>query len=66
MKVTSEMPKEGQFVAVWGYNDKLWSDTHRWNSNGRLERFHGGEDWHESPFDADFYDSVQAQYIIKA
>lgn len=27
MKQVDEMPKEGQFVAVWEFGGSLWSDT---------------------------------------
>ncbi|AFQ97164.1 putative phage protein [Aeromonas phage Aes508] len=31
MKRVNEMPKNGQFVVVWVYDGKLWSETWRWN-----------------------------------
>lgn len=31
MKHVNEMPKNGQFVVVWVYDGKLWSETWRWN-----------------------------------
>ncbi len=27
MRITSDMPKDGQFIAVWTYEKQLWSDT---------------------------------------
>lgn len=27
MKQVDEMPKEGQFIAVWEFGGRLWSDT---------------------------------------
>ncbi len=29
MKQVSEIPKEGQFVAVWEANGTVWSDTYK-------------------------------------
>lgn len=31
MKHVNEMPKNGQFVVIWVYDGKLWSETWRWN-----------------------------------
>lgn len=31
MKHVNEMPKNGQFVVVWTYGGKTWSETWRWN-----------------------------------
>lgn len=30
MKFQTEQPTRGQFVAVWTYDDKVWSDTYAW------------------------------------
>jgi len=27
MRITSDIPKEGQFIVIWEYNLDLWSDT---------------------------------------
>ena len=43
MNEVSEMPKEGQFVAVWIYRGKIWSDTFRWKS-GKLFKFENDQD----------------------
>lgn len=32
MKQVDEMPKQGQFVAVWEYNGKMWSETYKWEN----------------------------------
>jgi len=29
MKTTTEMPSEGQFIAVWQWNGSPWSSTYR-------------------------------------
>ena len=31
MKEVKEMPKDQQFVAMWEYNGKIWSDTVCWS-----------------------------------
>ena len=31
MKQISNAPLEGQFVAVWVYNNQVWSDVYRWD-----------------------------------
>lgn len=45
MKQVDEMPKEGQFVAVWECSGMVWSDVIRHTCNGLLERCNsdGGE-----------------------
>ncbi len=30
---------KGQFVGVWEFDNKIWSDTFRWNDRGYLECF---------------------------
>lgn len=67
MKQISEMPTSGQFVAVWMYNNKIWSSVYKYES-GCLNLY--------SPVDVDFkpiddvddfkqnLDSVNAQYFI--
>ena len=25
-----DLPKEGQFVIIWKYNNEIWSDVYRW------------------------------------
>lgn len=38
MTQVDEMPISGQFVAVWVYGGKVWSDAYRWGEEG-LERY---------------------------
>lgn len=42
-----EMPKDGQFVAVWEYNGALWSYTLRW-SEDQLQIYHSSRDLWEN------------------
>ena len=63
MKVTSEMPKEGQFVAVWMYDAHVWSGVHQW-IDGKLMRY-DADDWCDASCDIAFYNSAGAQYIIE-
>ena len=30
MILVNEMPKSGQFVAVWKFKGRIWSDTYKW------------------------------------
>ena len=54
MKEVQDLPEEGQFVVVWEYNNKIWSDTFKregeiiLNYNGVEDKFEeesGLEDW---------------------
>jgi len=36
--VVPSMPTEGQFVAVWEYKGRIWSDTFKYNKQGKLVR----------------------------
>lgn len=36
MILVNEMPKSGQFVAVWEYNGNIWSGTYYWDDGGDL------------------------------
>lgn len=47
MKQVNEMPTEGQFVAMWEYNNKIWSDTFRWVDGSLKISSKDGEDWYE-------------------
>lgn len=46
---SSEVPKEGQWVCVWKYNDKLWCSTYR-KEDGKFQaadeygKFHDSAD----------------------
>lgn len=64
MKVTNEMPKEGQFVAVWMYDDRVWSGVHQW-IDGELMRY-DVDDWLNASCDIDFYNSAGTKYITEA
>ena len=37
--VVPSMPTEGQFVAVWEYKGRIWSDTFKYNKQGKLVRW---------------------------
>ena len=43
MNEVSEMPQEGQFVAIWIYRGEIWSDTFKWKS-GKLYYFENADD----------------------
>lgn len=49
MKMQSTMPTEGQFVAVWEYNDVLWSAVYKWDGDVLLSYCldQGSEDYDE-------------------
>ena len=37
--VVPSMPTEGQFAAVWEYKGRIWSDTFKYNKQGKLVRW---------------------------
>lgn len=39
MKEVNEMPTEGQFVAVYTYNGKIWSGTYLWDDEGLAKEY---------------------------
>lgn len=50
MKQVDKMPTSGQFVAVWEFNDRVWSCTYKWDDDGRLSQYYedlesGGDGW---------------------
>lgn len=40
MILVNEMPKSGQFVAVWEHNGNIWSGTYYWDDDGELFEWH--------------------------
>ena len=38
MKITTKMPKKGQFVMIWKYNGRTWSETLR-HKDGKLMKY---------------------------
>lgn len=34
--ILTEMPKSGQFVAIWDYNGLPWASVYRWKGNTLL------------------------------
>jgi len=67
MKQVSEMPTSGQFVAVWMYNNKIWSSVYKYES-GCLNLYSPVDGDYEPVDDVDDFkqraDSVNAQYFI--
>lgn len=39
MKKVKDMPMTGQFVAVYEYNDQLWSGTYSWDEDGLITEY---------------------------
>ena len=70
MKQVSEMPKSGQFVAVWtGQTGKIWSDTLMFIGENIFSYEEFNEDNEECHFfcrpeDKSFYIEVGAIYFI--
>lgn len=54
MKVLTEMPKSGQFVAVWEFQGNVWSDTYRYDEHGGLELFVSGDEDKEEYWASEF------------
>lgn len=67
MKQVSEMPTSGRFVAVWVYNNKIWSSVYKCES-GCLNLYSPVDVDYEPIYDVDDFkqrlDSVNAQYFI--
>lgn len=67
MKHVNEMPKNGQFVVVWVYDGKLWSETWRWN-NGVVEILMDdatAEEWRTNDcYYDDGYEDLELNYIV--
>jgi len=43
MKLVKDMPKDGQFVAVWEYQKNVWSGIYRW-TDGELYEYSNSDD----------------------
>ena len=67
MKHVNEMPKNGQFVVVWVYGGKLWSETWRWNK-GVVEILMDdatAEEWRANDYYYDDgYEDLELNYIV--
>lgn len=46
MKITDKMPKKGQFVAIWKFDNLTWSNTFRYNK-GSFEVYNDETDEYE-------------------
>lgn len=67
MKVVTEMPKSGQFVAVWEFQGNIWSDTYRYDEHGWLELFVCGDQDKEEYWSSEFgglVDDVSVKMFI--
>lgn len=70
MKLLKTQPTEGQFIAIWKYNDHLWSATLRWEGDTLLYYNEDGEEyendsaiwpeWHNQTL----LNSCPAQYVV--
>lgn len=67
MKVTKEMPKSGQFVAIWSVKSgEVFSATLDWV--GFILRSYDGinDEWDcEHGYEESFFKSVSAQFFVK-
>jgi len=36
MKLLKTLPKSGQFIATWVYNEEIWSSTYKWSGDSIL------------------------------
>lgn len=39
MKQLTTMPEDGQFVAVYEYNDQVWSGSYLWDEEGLVTEY---------------------------
>lgn len=44
MKQVNKMPESGQFVAVYSYNNKVWSGTYLWDDDFLITEYMAGVD----------------------
>lgn len=44
MKQLTAMPEDGQFVAVYEYNDQVWSGIYLWDDDGLITEYSDFED----------------------
>lgn len=52
LNVSKEMPKEGQFVAVWTYEGVPWSTDLKWSAPDYLVEYdHASDSWEDVDFD---------------
>ncbi|QBX32787.1 hypothetical protein Asfd1_161 [Aeromonas phage Asfd_1] len=64
MKLVTEMPKTGSFVAVWKHNGVMMSDDHRY-IDGVLHTFDGEEGvWYADTTSAECYVDMNVQFVI--
>ena len=65
MKQVNEMPKKGQFVAVWIVEDcYIFSDTLLWIDSRLFSYQEGIADYSYKPEHVDFYEKNNAKYFI--
>ena len=55
------MPTNGQFVAVWFHDGKLWSEVLRWEKAHSLVVYTTDNDWANA--NIEFYERKCATYI---
>lgn len=59
-----EMPEEGQFVAVWSYQDVVWSDTFRWIDGELTQYKEEDDDFHDVEGSHPLYSADSIQFIV--
>ena len=68
MKQVDEMPTSGQFVAVWQYNKKPWSEVYEWDCDGDLFTYNESADEAYIVEDLrslkEHHDACKAKYFI--
>ncbi|UOX40483.1 hypothetical protein UGMREWDR_CDS0168 [Aeromonas phage GomatiRiver_11] len=65
MKLVTEMPKTGSFVAIWNRNGVMLSDNHRY-IKGVLHTFNGEEgEWYADRTSAECYVGMNVQFVIE-
>lgn len=67
MREVSEMPEEGQFVAVWEYNGRIWCDTYLVSDDSKYVSTWTNEadDWGDAePVDCMPFDSNPSKFYV--
>ena len=70
MNIVADRPTEGQFIAVWTFNDLIWSDTFKWEGSIllRFEETEANEDdsfWLDDSENFPYENQTEVVYITK-
>lgn len=67
MREVSEMPEEGQFVAVWEFGGRIWCDTYLVSDDPEYVStwVNEADDWGDAePIDVQAFDSNPSKFYV--